>query len=136
MGRLKWVNLNGVGALAGVAVIGSCQLQPVGRIAGRKVFGHDGVSRVRNSKYARAIGWLAIVVAGTMLPLAVMAQTQPGANEREAERQRKLIEEQRRAGESALRAKRQIFKRHIFAGLLDPALERVLGIMFRRLGGH
>jgi len=28
------------------------------------------------------IGWLAVVVSVTMLPLAAMAQTQPGADER------------------------------------------------------
>ncbi len=47
-------------------------------------------------------GYVAAVLAVALLPLgAALAQTQPGFDQREAERQKKLIEQQRRAGEAA-----------------------------------
>lgn len=77
------------------------RLQLVFRIGGARFAFAAAVKWVNSSLYSRAIGWLAIAVAGTMLPLYVVAQTQPGLNERDAERQQDLIEKQRRAGESS-----------------------------------
>ncbi len=80
------------------------RLQFVSRIGGAKFAFVAAVKWLNSTIYSRAIGWLAIAVAGTVLPLYVVAQTQPSLNEREAERQQNLIEEQRRAGESSRHA--------------------------------
>lgn len=57
---------------------------------------------MRINTRAQAGRFLAIVIAGALLPFgAAMAQSQPGFDQREAERQKKALEEQRKAREAS-----------------------------------
>lgn len=57
---------------------------------------------MKSNKKARAGRFVALIVAGAMLPLgAAYAQTQPGFDQKEAERQKKAIEQQRKAREAS-----------------------------------
>lgn len=57
---------------------------------------------MKSSKKAIACRIVAMIVAGAILPLgAALAQTQPGFDQREADRQKKALEQQRKAREAS-----------------------------------